>query len=442
MTIANLLQALRRYIVLFVTTTLICALLAIGYAKLSPSSARYSATATAYLEITTADNWNPENQKDVTPLSYTAQRNNTIQPLFTSYETVQQGLTNLGLDDDVENVQKNISLKTNIEQLTTEVTVEMDTPDDAKNLANELVALVAQEVEEIEGADSPYKVKVLIPATETGTISGGISAKKMGLVGIAGGLFLGLALSLVLWLSDKRIRTVSDLAHTLSVPVLASFPVKADLENDDATRRLRATIIKLEERTPVILTSARDTEETSPLSIALAHSLANTQHDVLLVDANPQAVTSTALGVQSEQGLSDVLSGSLSVPEVTVMKDDVRILPAGTDSVALVDLLARDDTAKTMSNVETDNVLLDTAGVLDSSTLAALSEIPNAHAILLIYANKTTFSDAQRAAELLDDAGVQILGTVFMGLDTSWYARLRYGNPEIAEHITRGSLEN
>lgn len=440
MTIANLLQALRRYIVLFIATTIVCGVLAIGYAKLSPSSARYSATATAYLEITTADNWNPDNQKDISPLSYTGARNNTIQPLFTSYDVVQQALTNLGLEDDVKSVQKNITLKTNIEQLTTEVTVEMDNPEDAKNLANELVTLVAQKVMEIEGEDSPFTVRILTPATETGSASGGISTKKMGLVGIAGGLFLGLVLSLILWLSDKRIRTVSDLAHTLHVPVLASFPTKADLENDDATRRLRATIIKLEEKTPVILTNARNAEKTSPLSIALAHSLANTQHDVLLVDANPQAATSTALGVQGERGLSDVLSGSLSVPEVTVMKDDVRVLPAGSDSAALVDLLARDDMAKAMGNVDTDNVLLDAAGVLDSSTLAALGEIPNAHAIVLIYANKTTFSDAQRAVELLEDAGIHVLGTVFMGLDTSWYARLRYGNTELAEHVTRGGL--
>lgn len=46
------------------------------------------------------------------------------------------------------------------------------------------------------------------------------------------------------------------------------------------------------------------------------------------------------------------------------------------------------------------------------------------------------------AAEPLEGAGVQIWRTVFMGLDTSWPACLCYGNPEIADHTIRRTLES
>ena len=70
----------------------------------------------------------------------------------------------------------------------------------------------------------------------------------------------------------------------------------------------------------------------------------------------------------------------------------------------------------------------------------SLGEIPRTHAILVAYANQTTLSDAQQSALLLEESGFEILGTVLMDLDTSTYARLRYGNPELLEDFTRKGL--
>ncbi|MBR6459425.1 MAG: hypothetical protein IKS49_04590, partial [Actinomycetaceae bacterium] len=192
--------------------------------------------------------------------------------------------------------------------------------------------------------------------------------------------------------------------------------------------------------TPVVIASARDEENTAPLSIALAHSLAKADHKEVLVDTNPQAKVSHTLELTNKKGLSDILKKNTDIATSITSLNGIDVIPAGTTSEALSDLLATTAITDTINHLDTYRVICDGAGVLDSSTLMSLGEIPRTHAILVAYANQTTLSDAQQSALLLEESGFEILGTVLMDLDTSTYARLRYGNPELLEDFTRKGL--
>jgi capsular exopolysaccharide synthesis family protein len=250
----------------------------------------------------------------------------------------------------------------------------------------------------------------------------------IGLFGLVGGLVLGVILAFIRDRFDDSLRGKADIEANFGAPVLAMVPKVSRWRRrkdpkllglaGEAYRTLRTRLLFDATRDSAkvfMITSANAGEGKTTTASNLAIALAGAGKRVVLVSADLRRPRVQELfGLNDGVGLADLLSGSISLPEV--LQDpgikNLRILASGPLPDRPADLLAQ-SMATVLADLRgvADFVVLDTPPLLRVADTLEL--IPMAdRMVYVVDPDQTTRSVLRNVREQLDQMGASVLGVV------------------------------
>ncbi|MFA5339467.1 MAG: CpsD/CapB family tyrosine-protein kinase [Candidatus Omnitrophota bacterium] len=172
----------------------------------------------------------------------------------------------------------------------------------------------------------------------------------------------------------------------------------------------------------IVVTSSANGEGKSVAATNLAVVMAQDfGKPVLLIDCNiRKPAVDSLLGVRSDRGLADVLSGNLKLEEALVKTDiaNLVVLPAGQAPANPNELLASDRMKALLAEVrpQFEAVVLDTPAVIPFADPRILSKVVDG-VIIVVRAGKTRREVVARAESILKSVGANIMGYVLTGVE-------------------------
>jgi len=279
---------------------------------------------------------------------------------------------------------------------------------------------------------------------------------------LALGLLLGLIAGVVLAsLRDQardRIQGPPLVARSLDAPILGSIPRTHRLlvgtahlasvdephgQAAEAYRTLRTNLLAVcreSKAKTILITSARQGEGKTSTAANLAVALAQAGRSVVLISAdlrNPRV--HAVFGIGNEQGLGQVLDGTLSLNEAIVETDlaDLRILPSGpVDAVdEPVELLQSDRMGEVLQECcRSDFVIVDGPPIFPVADSLVLADLVDG-VLFVTDAQSSTQASVAQSRRQIHQVGGRILGGILNRVPTTWSA-----NGYDADHRWRGLL--
>ena len=279
---------------------------------------------------------------------------------------------------------------------------------------------------------------------------------------LALGLLLGLIAGVVLAsLRDQardRIQGPPLVARSLDAPILGSIPRTHRLlvgtahlasvdephgQAAEAYRTLRTNLLAVcreSKAKTILITSARQGEGKTSTAANLAVALAQAGRSVVLISAdlrNPRV--HAVFGIGNEQGLGQVLDGTLSLNEAIVETDlaDLRILPSGpVDAVdEPVELLQSDRMGEVLQECcRSDFVVVDGPPIFPVADSLVLADLVDG-VLFVTDAQSSTQASVAQSRRQIHQVGGRILGGILNRVPTTWSA-----NGYDADHRWRGLL--
>ncbi|HWH26706.1 MAG TPA: polysaccharide biosynthesis tyrosine autokinase [Pseudolysinimonas sp.] len=437
MDIHDYLGVLRRGLVLIVLGALIGVFGGVVAAAMERPS--YSATSRELLTNKTAGDLNIS-QPSVASYALVVSSGLVLQPV----------IDQLGLDTNVDDLARRVSVVAPPETVVIEITATASTPVEAQKIANTISSVfgevVAEQLETTTDASSdaalptaPVRIVNLEKAglpSEPNPPSGSLRI----LVGGVLGLVLGLVLASLLEAVDRRVRSVRDVAQVTDVPVVGeivndravrSNPLVARTgsraASSESFRALRAHLDILRSRADAhtfVVTATGRAQGSTTVVANLGIALANTGTSVVLVDAHVRSsALSELFGVHAASGLSDVLAGRLSLDSVvnTRMTGGVALLPAGTVVGNPSELLATPAMRAVLAELRErfDVVLIDTPTIAATTDAAVLGSF-DAATLLVVEQNRATRPRLEKALGSLAAGGTVPQGIVLNRTADGW----------------------
>jgi capsular exopolysaccharide synthesis family protein len=185
----------------------------------------------------------------------------------------------------------------------------------------------------------------------------------------------------------------------------------------DRFERMAAALIETQARQNIkviLFTSCHRAEGRTTLLLTLARALARTPHRVLLVDADLAGpMLGRLLRLEPTTGLDDVVERGMSLSDAIIdaPDDHLAILPLRAAVTRPRDFLSSPNWTVAMARLrrEYDLILLDGGPLFTGLSAAVLHRSMDA-AILVQHKNITTERSLLRAQEVLEAAGVPLLG--------------------------------
>jgi capsular exopolysaccharide synthesis family protein len=254
---------------------------------------------------------------------------------------------------------------------------------------------------------------------------------------ILGGMAVGLGLSFVLSSVNTSFRTVDEVEHYLTLPVLGAIPKlpKAASESSklvavgdgnsagaEVFRTLRATMSMLgreENRRTYLFTSSLPSEGKTFVSINYAVCLAQRGLRTLLVDMDLRRPMVEEFFTGKRHylpGVTNYLLGRTKFDEVIRQHEDISKLfwiPSGSAVPNASELLAQADFKQLLSEglAQFDRIVIDTAPLLPvSDTLLLASKVQTV--VLVVQGCKTSRKAVERSVQFLKRANASIAGIV------------------------------
>ena len=280
---------------------------------------------------------------------------------------------------------------------------------------------------------------------------------------LALGLLLGLIAGVVLAsLRDQardRIQAPPLVARSLDAPILGSIPRTHRLlvgtahlasvdephgQAAEAYRTLRTNLLAVcreSKAKTILITSARQGEGKTSTAANLAVALAQAGRSVVLISAdlrNPRV--HAVFGIGNEQGLGQVLEGTLPLDEAMVETDlpELRILPSGpVDAVdEPVELLQSDRMGEVLQECcRSDFVVVDGPPIFPVADSLVLADLVDG-VLFVTDAQSSTQASVAQSRRQIHQVGGRILGGILNRVPTAWSA-----NGYDADHRWRGLLD-
>ncbi len=314
------------------------------------------------------------------------------------------------------------------------VTATAQDPVRSAMIANTVAKQLGTEIEALEtpaGApQSLLQVTVVQPAT---TPAGPISPRPTVnfTVGALLGLLIGIATAFLRNTLDNTLKTNEDVEELTGALPLASIPLDPGTKEhpivqsgqssarSEAFRQLRTNLHYVDVDEPpkvIVVTSASPGEGKSTTSCNLALALAVNGPKVLLVEADLRSPRlADYLGIVTDTGLTDVLSGQMTWQDAVVPwgRGLFSVLLEGPRPPNPTELLASAHMTNLLSELRDsfDYVIIDTSPLLlvtDAAEIAANAD----GAIMVVRYNHATRADAAGVIASLQRVGANVLGTV------------------------------
>jgi polysaccharide biosynthesis transport protein len=266
---------------------------------------------------------------------------------------------------------------------------------------------------------------------------------------LALGLLLGLIAGVVLAsLRDQardRIQGPPLVARSLDAPILGSIPRTHRLlvgtahlasvdephgQAAEAYRTLRTNLLAVcreSKAKTILITSARQGEGKTSTAANLAVALAQAGRSVVLISAdlrNPRV--HAVFGIGNEQGLGQVLDGTLPLDEAIVETDlaELRILPSGpVDAVdEPVELLQSDRMGEVLQECcRSDFVIVDGPPIFPVADSLVLADLVDG-VLFVTDAQSSTQASVAQSRRQIHQVGGRILGGILNRVPTTWSA--------------------
>lgn len=345
------------------------------------------------------------------------------------------------------------------------------TPESALALANGALRALKDVINDIEkqasGGQPAIKVIPLETAVKpTKPISPDWRINiGLGAIGglVAGYLFVFLRRGL-----DARIRSADDLPQLMGVGLLGNIPKvskrKLSIDSDDRDNRLAAESIRQVrtglsfasvDRTvhSLTVTSANQSEGKTTIATSLAQVFAQSGRRTLIIDADlRRPAVSEELGIDESVGLSELLSGQVSVTQAIRPTDnpELFVLPAGRTPPNPSEMLGSAAFRTLVEEMTHDHFVIVDAPPLLPVTDAALVSVVVDGVVFVAAAGKTRKPEIAAARRILEQVHARTLGLVLnmvplRGSESSYYeyyGRKRgyyYQRPEAGHRSRKGS---
>lgn len=347
----------------------------------------------------------------------------------------QRTVDRLNLDIDASKVAGRVTAKAQAGTVLIDVSVLDESPVRARDLANALseeFVVMARELETSIPGERPDARVVVEQRATVPTAPVVPKPRRNFALGIAFGLLAGIGLSLIRDVLDNTVKDRESLEKIAGAGVVGVIPfdknrqgqpaISFDKENSataEAFRKLRTNLQFLSVDYPprlIVVTSSLPNEGKSTTAINIALSLAEADHNVLLVDGDMRRPSlDKYLDLVGAVGFSTALSGAASLDDV--LQDTkfprLTVLTAGPTPPNPSELLGSTAAKKLLGELRDrfDYVIVDSSPLLavtDGSVLAAESD----GALLLARAQGTKCDQLVEAVGILNDVGASLLGTV------------------------------
>ena len=260
-------------------------------------------------------------------------------------------------------------------------------------------------------------LQVIDPAVDSRTVSN--RPVVAGVLALIVALFLGIRLVKLAERADRRVHDPEEVELLAGAPVLAALP-RGHASGPEPFLRLRDTILHLagqRSRATVVVASPMRSDGRTSVALGLATAFAASGRSVVLVDAdmrNPGVAARAE--VPAGPGLADVLSGGPVDESLQTMggaSSGLAILPAGEQKPDSPDMLASARMSSLLDELSErfEVVILDTPPLLAFSDAVPLSRAASA-VVLVARIDHTPVRALRRTAQLLEDAGANVLGPV------------------------------
>jgi len=261
------------------------------------------------------------------------------------------------------------------------------------------------------------------------------NVKKIILMSLIVGLFLGVAVSFLREMINNTFRTPDILEEKLKLPMLGITPFVKDPKNSvgpeqqylqdtrspfsESINTIRTGIIFSNIDNPpktILVTSATGSEGKSTLAMNLAASLSNVGKTLLLeVDLRKPSMSKNLI-LGKQQGLTDILSGAVkSLADVThkLNNDQLDIITCGAIPQNPMEILSSNKFEKLLKSLSEhyDHIILDgppTLPVSDSCIVANKVD----GVIISVRAEQTKIKVAREAVTRLQKLNANIVGAV------------------------------
>lgn len=444
MELLDYLAVLRKRWVSVVATALVVVAAVVGYTL--TSTPQYQATTRLFFAVPGGETVSDLAQGS----SFTEKQMSSYAEVATSPLVLGPVIGELGLDQSAEQLRGSIRATVPVNTVILELTAGSTDPARAAALANAVGGQLAEVVADLypERADGTQTV---LATTLSQAVVPNAPASPNFLRNIAIGLLLGLGLGVGVALlqeaMDTKIRSSRDVAVNTQRPVLASIlydpgttsrPIvmvdEPNCPRAETIRRLRTNLqfVDLGKGSrSILVTSSIEGEGKTTTTANLAVALADAGAHVVLVDADLRRPSlQRILGIESGAGLTTVLIGSASFPDVIQPWHGGRIdvLAAGPIPPNPSELLGSAEMVATLSSLKEhyDVVLIDSPPLLPVTDAAVLSGIVDG-TIVVVGAGRAHKAQVVSALQTLEAVGSRILGIVLNMVDTRKNGAQGYG---------------
>jgi receptor protein-tyrosine kinase len=370
-----------------------------------------------------------EGLKQITP---------TMAEVITSRTIAESVIQQLGLQMTPADLQENLNAEQVRATQVIEVRYQDSDPARAQRVANAVGDVFSEQISEISPSANAVTATVLDRAELPGDPVGP-DPVRYGLLALAIGVMLGIALALLWEYLDDRVKSPEEaeqISGVLALGVVPAVRIQRKAETNDLTQRL-VTVVKpqsasaeayrtlrtnflhafVEDNPPraVVVTSHGPGEGKSTTCANLGVVLAQAGKSTLILDCdlrNP--VLHKLFGLSTHVGVVDVLAGGRRLREVwNEPVEGLKVVSAGPEPVDPTELLDSQHFAQFLAGVreEYDFVLLNAPPiglVSDAAILATQSD----GVLLVLNAESTRKVAIRQSIRSLEAVSASVIGTV------------------------------
>ncbi len=353
----------------------------------------------------------------------------------------------LGLSESAEDVESAITATAPEETVLIDVTVEDESPEQARDIANAVAEEFPRFVKTLESSPAPEGSDVDIKVASRAALPTSPESLPKGLYLAAGallGLILGVALAALRELLDRRIRDDEAAEVIAGAPVIGHIPRDSraskrplvvlddpDSPEAEAYRRLRTNlrVVTIDaDRRSLLLTSAVPGEGKTLLAANLGIVFAQAGHRVVLVDADLRRPRlGRLLGLEPSPGLSELLSAD--TPTSELLSSDLleetlhheqelplEMLTSGSPPPNPSELLGSERFEVLLEGLthRADIVIVDSPALLSVGDAAVIARV-SAAILMVARVPSTRAEQFDAAAEALHAVGEPPVGAVLNG---------------------------
>lgn len=476
----DVLRALRDHWALLASSTLVGILVAALWTLTQPQT--YQSQASAVVTAGVNENLGVALTADNLAKSKAAQ----YQELAKSRTVAEGAVERAGLDISPDAALGSVTVAVPPDTAEVRLSIVQDSPETAQALADAWVSSLAQEVSNIENqqmpgvadaeevtAQSVIKVLPLVEASKPSTPHSPNGRLALAL-GALSGLVLGLALTALRSVNDRRIKSSAALEEDFGLTVLGTIPVmsrkstkakkgrvkrgsKADragratlrdgrVRNADASdtavtfhfaesfKELRTNLQFIRPDNPpriIVITSALPAEGKSTVAANTAITLAESGIPTVLVDADLRRPTvAGSFHVEGSVGLTNTVIGNAEVWDVLQPVPDVgdlKVLASGPVPPNPSEILASARLESVLRSIAEDHVVIVDAPPLLPVTDAAILAAKYDGCVLVVTAGQTTRDELAKALGNLAKVNGTVLGAVLNRVPTTGPEASYYG---------------